>query len=299
MWHIKQFFCKDESKICLLSCSLRDLCMGSPIDLWKNLRQNILCTRLELCRVCSCMFVWFAPVNVAHMPQIHYSDVMMSAMASQITSVLIVYSTVCSDAGQRKHQSSASLAFVWRNHRWPVNSPHIWPSKAGNVSIWWRHHVTSLTLGESYHAHGAYKSTLKNHVSSKKHDINQITGNWTVCSIDHSNYHQRKYQSPALLAICERDPMYENLPLADCPSQKVSNEESLLISRRHQQNCCFFPDVVLSVSPTWDHRVWQTPGGTPNPAKFSSLSRQQMFLPKIQDCLSSTRRAVSTVKSLI
>ena len=36
----------------------------------------------------------------------------MSAMASQITGVSIVYSTVCSGADQRKHQSSASLAFV-------------------------------------------------------------------------------------------------------------------------------------------------------------------------------------------
>ena len=36
----------------------------------------------------------------------------MSAMASQITSLAIVHSTVYSGAGQRKHQSSASLAFV-------------------------------------------------------------------------------------------------------------------------------------------------------------------------------------------
>ena len=37
------------------------------------------------------------------------------------------YSSVCSDADQRKHQSSASLAFVKRIRRWPVNSPHIGP----------------------------------------------------------------------------------------------------------------------------------------------------------------------------
>ena len=54
----------------------------------------------------------------------HYSDVIMSAMASLITGVSIVNSTVCSDADQRKHQSSASLAFVRGIHRWPVNSPH-------------------------------------------------------------------------------------------------------------------------------------------------------------------------------
>ena len=57
----------------------------------------------------------------------HNSDVIMGAMASQITSLTIVYSTVYSDTDQRKHQSSASLAFVQGIHRWPVNSPHKWP----------------------------------------------------------------------------------------------------------------------------------------------------------------------------
>ena len=47
----------------------------------------------------------------------------MGVIASQITSLTIVYSTIYSDADQRKHQSSASLAFVWG----PVNSPHKWP----------------------------------------------------------------------------------------------------------------------------------------------------------------------------
>ena len=51
----------------------------------------------------------------------------MSMTASQITSLTIVYSTVYSDSDQRKHQSSASLAFVWGIHRGPVNSPHKWP----------------------------------------------------------------------------------------------------------------------------------------------------------------------------
>ena len=51
----------------------------------------------------------------------------MSTIASQITSFTIVYSTVYSGADQSKHQSSASLAFVWGIHRGPVNSPHKWP----------------------------------------------------------------------------------------------------------------------------------------------------------------------------
>ena len=57
----------------------------------------------------------------------HYCDVKIGAVASQITSLPIVYSTVCSGADQRIHQSSASLAFVRVIHRWPVNSPHKWP----------------------------------------------------------------------------------------------------------------------------------------------------------------------------
>ena len=58
---------------------------------------------------------------------IHYHDVIMSSLASQITSLTIVYSIVYSDVDQRKHQSSASLAFVRGIHRGPVNFPHKWP----------------------------------------------------------------------------------------------------------------------------------------------------------------------------
>ena len=59
--------------------------------------------------------------------KIHYCDAIMGTVASQITSLTIVYTTVYSDADQSKHQSSASLAFVWGIHRRPVNSPHKWP----------------------------------------------------------------------------------------------------------------------------------------------------------------------------
>ena len=58
---------------------------------------------------------------------LHYNDIIMSAMASQITSFSIVYSTFHSDADQRKHPSFASMAFVREIHRWPVNSLHKGP----------------------------------------------------------------------------------------------------------------------------------------------------------------------------
>ena len=73
-------------------------------------------------------------------PQILNCDVIMSAMASQITRLTIVYSPVYSGADQRKHESSVSLAFVRGIHRWPVYSPHKRVSNVENVSIWWRYH---------------------------------------------------------------------------------------------------------------------------------------------------------------
>ena len=73
------------------------------------------------------------PKNHAHglhcyvLSKFHYRDVIMGTIASQITSLTIVYSTVYSDADQRTHQSSSSLAIVRGIHRRPVNSPHKWP----------------------------------------------------------------------------------------------------------------------------------------------------------------------------
>ena len=57
----------------------------------------------------------------------HCNDDITGAMASHITSLTIVYLTVYSGADHRKHQSSASLAFVRGIHRWPVYSPHKGP----------------------------------------------------------------------------------------------------------------------------------------------------------------------------
>ena len=50
--------------------------------------------------------------NVGHQIATYYNDVIMGAMASQIPSLTIVYSSVSSGADQRKYQNSASLAFV-------------------------------------------------------------------------------------------------------------------------------------------------------------------------------------------
>ena len=78
----------------------------------------------------------------------------MGAIASQITSLTVVYSIVYSDVDQRKHQSSASLAFVRGIHRGPVNSPHKRPVTRKMfpfddvimccMSLWYMSHVAGV-----------------------------------------------------------------------------------------------------------------------------------------------------------
>ena len=61
---------------------------------------------------------------------LHYGDVIMSAMASQIASLMIVYATVYWGADQRKHQSSASMASVRGIHyRWIPHTKGQWRGK--------------------------------------------------------------------------------------------------------------------------------------------------------------------------
>ena len=66
---------------------------------------------------------WSATLQQFH----HYNDIIMSAMASQITGVSDCLPNLCSGTDQRKYQSSASLAFVRGIHQWPVNFPHKGP----------------------------------------------------------------------------------------------------------------------------------------------------------------------------
>ena len=94
---------------------------------------TIKCTQFR-CAWCYCVCIVSSKwIHLIDLPisfmvvLLHYDDVTMGAIASQITSLTIVYSTVYSGADQSKHQSSASLAFVWGIHRGPVNSPHKWP----------------------------------------------------------------------------------------------------------------------------------------------------------------------------
>ena len=84
--------------------------------------QIMACCRAGSKPLSDTMMIQFTDAYMCH----HYNDVITGAMASQITSLTIVYAIVYSDGDQRKHQSSASLAFVRWIHRGPVNSPHKW-----------------------------------------------------------------------------------------------------------------------------------------------------------------------------
>ena len=85
----------------------------------------------------------------------HSTDVIMSLMASQITSLTIVYSPVYSGTDQRKHQSSASLVFVRGIHRESVNSPHKRPVTRKMFPF------DDVIMCYQYNRHMLYKATFQ------------------------------------------------------------------------------------------------------------------------------------------
>ena len=109
----------------------------------------------------------------------------MSEIASQITSLTIVYSTVHSGADQSKHQSSASLAFVWEIHRWPVNFPHKWPVTRkifpfDDVIMLFVNHICLGDTKDALRIYFCCLLKLKERtfcLSSNRAEI----GNWSVC----------------------------------------------------------------------------------------------------------------------
>ena len=97
--------------------------------------------------------LWNLLISILWQHVFHYNDVIMSSMASQIPSLMIVYSAVYSGADQRKHQSSTSLAFVRGIHRGPVNSTHKGPVMQkmfpfGDIIMWLlKHYLDCLIHG--------------------------------------------------------------------------------------------------------------------------------------------------------
>ena len=113
-WDCGTFVTKSQCVHCIYSL-LSQPNQNVPLQ-W---RHNALCLFVS-----TSIRLWF---TVSQAPFSHYIDVIISVIASQITSLTIVYSTVYSGADQRKQQRPASLAFVRGIYRWPLNSPRKGP----------------------------------------------------------------------------------------------------------------------------------------------------------------------------
>ena len=148
----------------------------------------------------------------------------MGAIASQITSLTIVYWIVCSDADQRKHQSSPSLAFVRGSHRGSVNSPHKWPVTRkmfpfDDVIIF-----ASMTKYQISFITGLTCLTLPCDLSVQKKYLNSdlnLDSNWLYAPYGTLNY----------CAVFERDAnldtvMPENGPSRNCSDRKFRHHQS-------------------------------------------------------------------------
>ena len=138
---------------------------GTTMPVSVNLNCKHYCFYLLIFRKCSvmcqCKGCKIATNLSAFYHNLHYNDAIMDSMTSQITSLTIVYSVVYSGADQRKHQSSASLAFVWGIHRDRWIPPQM-ASNTENVSIWWRHHDHTCIIRGAFEISNALKRGIQN-----------------------------------------------------------------------------------------------------------------------------------------
>ena len=125
----------------------------------------------------------------------------MGTIASQITSLTIVYSTVYSDADQRKHQSSASLAFVQGIHRRPVNSLHKWPITQKMFpfdDLIMIMGIPMLMIWDLYIELSSIPFTLTSH------ELHGTSNHWQLnCLFNSLLKITMKYQRVTLMALCE------------------------------------------------------------------------------------------------
>ena len=160
----------------------------------------------------------------------HNNDIILSAMVSQITGVSIVCSTVGPGADQRKHQSSASLAFVRGIHCWPVNSPHkrpvtrkMFPSDDVIMTL---ANFCTCTL-ESIHS----QHILSKHYSDVIMGLiaSQITSLAVVYSTVYSDADKKNPSKLRVTGLCAG-----NSPVTgEFPAQMASNAENVSIWWRH------------------------------------------------------------------
>ena len=150
----------------------RLLYMNDPSVAWGVSPKNVVfcCGLVSVDRNCL-IANEYSLKNMGKIEWYHYSDVIMGAIASQITSLTIVYSTFYSDADHRKHRSSASLAFVREIHRGPVNfhTNGQWRGKCFHLMKSSCQHTTNHKLGieDILYKHKTFFFTLANSTSWK------------------------------------------------------------------------------------------------------------------------------------
>ena len=118
------------------------------------------------------MYIINSPYNLDSRTESgHYDDVIMTTIASQITSLTVVCSIVYSDADERKHQSSVSLAFVWGIHR------ERWiPRTKGQLRGKCFHLMTSSWVNHHTHTHSPPNHSPSTHTHTQRiRNVNHVT----------------------------------------------------------------------------------------------------------------------------
>ena len=136
-WYFISLMCSYDSYNSLQSSHHHTGVVESLASIWhQSICNHRVHLQLSFLTKCSSVIIPLAHCDGF----LHYNDVTMGAIESQITSLTSVYSTIYSEADQRKHQSSASLAFV-RNSPVTDEFPAQMASDAENASIWliWYH----------------------------------------------------------------------------------------------------------------------------------------------------------------
>ena len=106
---------------------------------WDLIQNTFSFKKMHLIFSITTLLVWFCLCEFYF--ALHYNDVIMGTIASQITSLTIVYSTVYSDADQRK-KSNLRVTGLYAGYSPGTGEfPAQMASNTENVSIWWRHHA--------------------------------------------------------------------------------------------------------------------------------------------------------------
>ena len=176
----------------------------------------------------------------------------MSVMASQITRTSIVCSAVCSGANQRKHQSSASLAFVRGIHLWPVDSPNKGPVMGKMfpfddvimiecilvAHMQWTKSLFVISCGGLIHSKSCLIS-LEITVLEEQHFIEIDT--LTVSPLIHKSHHIRQKLRYQFLSCHEDTKLIWVILLADVRSSSKSSSVPIEI----------YTQIAKYMGPTW------------------------------------------------